>query len=376
MSELDDQLVAEIEGIINEGQTPPETPPVDIVTPQPETVVTPPIATPEKPTIPEGYVNFKEVFPEYNEPGEVAQRLSEYQELKQKTELLNEQLANAQKTSSGYEDETLYKLAHIKKNSPEDFEIATKVLFGNPDPLSLIKMERMKKYPEMKNLTEDDWEIALSDEFGVDPFEGDPDDDDYEKNKAKWEKSKRSADVKLKLATAQAKEYLSGIVNNIEVPKPKTKEELDADNNTRINTFKSDWTPVITGVKTELNKIKLSVPGDNGQVEFLDFEIPVEQKTKYLQEIVGILFNNGSKVDANSTSLVTNYVIDRYKKEHFDNILQSALAKARAMSDDEWAKIKFNVSSPSKTETPTPGSVQSKPTTESEFEKRAGEYGF
>lgn len=341
-----------------DGGTPP-TPPVVDNTPGQE----PPTNPPAEPTIPEGYVKFNEVFQGYEKPEDVLSTLTKAKEYEQKVAELSSKLSSYNSNLLPGETEELYKLRMINQKNPEKFDLAKKLINNSLDPLGMIK-ESLKNNPDMEGLSDEDLDLYISGMYSVEK----PDDEDDEVAMSKYNEKVRRIEVQKKVDAAKAKNDLMKIFSDIQLPTPKSEEELKAEQLKKAESFVATWKPVFQDAITAPIKISAPVPGEDGKTSSLvDIEVPADIKQQYLKDIGDVFYNSNVELNEKSRNSVTEYIQKRYINEHWEEVISTVAQTVREMSDAEWMKIKFNPRNPqgvSNTSAPVPNKI----TTESAFE--------
>lgn len=324
---------------------------------------TPP-ETPAEPVIPEGYVKFNEVFQGYEKPEDVLATLTKAKEYEAQVSSLSSKISEMSNGLLPGETEELYKLRMINQKNPDKFDLARKLISNTMGQMDMIK-ESLKMSPEMQELSDEEIEMYLQDKYSIDK----PEDEDDEVAMAKYNDKVKRLDIQKKIDAAKAKNELMGIFSNIELPKQKTTEEIQAEQTKKAETFVSVWKPVFQDAKTAPVKISAPVKGEDGSsIDLVDIEVPAELKEQYLKDLGEVFFRSNVELNDKSRGSVTEYIQKRYFSENFQDIISTVAQKVREMSDEQWMKISFNPRS-SKGVEGDPPHTPPKVTTESEFER-------
>ena len=282
---------------------------------------------------------------------EIKERLKEHgltkkeiTELKQQLESKNNEYQQfIEKTKANpFTDPDLYRLNHIKREKPDEYNFYKKVVMGGADGIELLKAQFLKDNPDEKPET---IELYLKNKYGFDK-QYDPDDPEEMKTKQLNEFAFRQ-DVK------KIKDSVLKTFNEITVPEPTIKDEKEIEKEkqevaTKLaeqrTTARKAWTPLAEKIVKALDKMPILVTGEGDEKvkEFMDYIIPEESKKEFLPLLVDFLTDK--PLTEQSISEAQAHVRLVYLINHLPEINVAYGDKVRAMNDEEWQKIRVNPS--------------------------------
>lgn len=324
---------------------------------EPPVPPTPPVEEPPAPPAPpaDGLINWKEAFPEYESPDKLKEKLNAFSQFEtekttweterstwsQKEKEYSEKILSLSSAKLPGETDEMYRLRKINESQPEKIELAKKFYLGNMSDLEVVK-ESMKLTPGLDKFTDAEMNDYLSGKYiltmdGVDP-------EDAEAVAAR-QKLINQNKINLGIEAASARERIANAFGNIEIPKPKTAEEIKAEQDAKVKSWTAEWKPVFDGINSNKLELSLSIDDDpkNGLVAM---EIPAEMKQKYIQDYGQGLFINGIRADEKSQQSVTDYIKTRFIVENLPSIIKSVAKTVREMDEPQWLKLNFNVKTP------------------------------
>lgn len=320
----------------------------------------PPVEDPPAPPAPpvpqtDGLINFKEAFPEYESPEKLKEKLNSFSQFdteksawetertswSQREKEYTEKIVSLSSAKLPGETDEMYRLRKINESQPQKIELAKKFYLGNMSDFEAVK-EGMRLTPGLDKFSDEEMNDYLNGKYTLTMDGVDPEDADAVAARQKLINQNK---INLSIEAATARERIANSFGNIEIPKPKTPEEVKAENDARVSAWKTEWSPIFEGIGK--NKIELSVPiDDDPKNGLVTLEIPQELKQKYIQDFGQALFVNGIKADEKSMQSVTDYITTKYKVENLPVIIKAVAKAVREMSDEQWLKLDFNVRKP------------------------------
>jgi hypothetical protein len=260
---------------------------------------------------------------------------SEYNQLKQDYEALkNKEPENI------YEDDTLFRLAKIKKDKPEDFETYIDILYNKKSPIELLKMDFIKEHPEYKDKL-DRVEKLIKKQYSVD--------EDIDEDDADAVEERDIALMKLELDSKKVSEKFLKDFNEIKTPVKIDTEKLKIEEKEKGETLKKEnrlkWQPIVKEFIKGFDKFPIYVSGSNGKQNLLtEYDVPAELKTKYEEGITEFLVNSNQPFAKESIDLAKSYLQSNFVLENLPDIIKAAVTHARSLKDEDWSKEVFNPS--------------------------------
>jgi len=313
------------------GQKPEPPPPPPTTEPEVKNPITDaePPKPPETPAVPEQV--------DYSRFGDNIKSLEdlekEYNGLRQARESLTSELEKA-KAFNPFEDEVLYKLAVIKKETPDQYDLYKKLALGEPDSLAIMKLGLTLENPEFKDKAEEYIKVKYPFLFDDEP---DTDSKEYKRDSLQFE--------------LDAKTEYKKLMKRFEgIEKPKI-EDVSKQRETDIDNLKKDWsapfkTEVESAFKTFAGSTKFQIDEQN-DLE-VSYDIPIEEKEN--KEILSLVANyavqNELKPTKDNIQLLNNFAKNLYITRNFNTIIATALEKVYKDTVEETTKKYYNPSAP------------------------------
>ena len=258
---------------------------------------------------------------------------------------------NEAKSNFKISDETLYKLDKLSVENKDDFQVAAKLLYGNPNPIDVLKIKHKREHPQ---LTDEQIEEYINDKYDVEiPSElvGDEyTEDEINTRKKQIEKAKRKASIQntqITIDSADAKKELVKILDKYELPKTLTEEEKtnlanqkQEEEKAKTQAFVDSWKPVFKDVSKEIGTFKVNIKGEKEDTEkhFMDIEIPKEEQQKYLEQAADYILNSRVDVKPDSSEQIREFIFNRYVNDNKSRVFYEIGEQARKLNDEEWKK--------------------------------------
>ena len=167
------------------------------------------------------------------------------------------------KNKTTFKNEKLYKLDRLEEKDPEKAKVYQKYLLGDTSDAEIVKLRIMLDHPSRFKDNPGYLQRMLEKKYPI-LFDPDADKDDVEY---------KDALVDIGLEADEARQKFESELDGIEVPKPKSQEEVENEQKEFIEKWKEPFVKVKDGVK------KLSLPVTNEKDPkkndvFAEYEIP------------------------------------------------------------------------------------------------------
>ena len=225
-----------------------------------------------------------------------------------------------------HKDSDLSRLEIIKLNSPEKFDLYTKLLFSKPNATDLWKMDFLEKNPEYREKPEI-VEDLLQDAFSA-YFDPDADTESREY---------KVAAAKLEIAGNQIKAQKLAEFKAIAVPDSQEAETLRQKE-------KSDLAKSWEIPFAELSKTPLSVSQKIALDDKSEIEVAfTPQDNKKYNDLMGMfILHNDLKPSAENAEKARNYAIDEIIRENLTEIIKGSFQKEFEKRYAAWQKTRNN----------------------------------
>lgn len=366
---------------LNKGEKPTDPPAPDPnPDPNPDPAPEPPAPDPDptpdpdpKPSEPPSY-NWGEFGEEFTDAGAVKKFIDTSKtQLNQSQEKVKEL-----ESRNPFSDEMLYKLDHVKRTNPDDYELAQKLAFGTMTPTEVLKLQLESNSPAFKALNNDAKDRYLGRQYKLghnlkplDP-EVDSEDDVTERNNKIREADDDVAFNKTKLemdAENAKKELTSKVFGDIKIPEHVSPETTKAKEVETLKAFTSTWDQAMG--KVDLKEIQVPMKDGDKVSTLMSIDLSAADLTKYKTELRDILANGKVDPKTVSQSEITDYVQKRYREDHLPELVYEIFKKTRGMSDDEVRDLAFNSQRQNDAQDQAHRTVVDEKTTESEVDKMA-----
>lgn len=238
-------------------------------------------------------------------------------------------------------DEQSIKELMLSKESDDLYKSYMKVKHGNIRDVDLLITKAMSDNPDVFE-TEELARSYIEDQFGLQPLRDIPEDADedeieeIEKENAKIKKKNDVVNAKIKLEAKKARQDILGAVDKYELPKRKTKEDIEKE----TTEYVSKWQPVF--------KEKIAA---EKEIEFANgFKFKLDEKATqvYLQAAAQYISMHRPELSEEGMKTVKDYASNIVMIEFKDDIFLFSNKMAREMAEKEWeeyiAKKYFNPS--------------------------------
>lgn len=241
--------------------------------------------------------------------------------------------------------------ALARKFNTKDYGLVSRLnpeILKSMPPLELLKLRDTIENPDYHG-KQSVLDRRLSKKYVVEKPENYDEMDPEEKKTYDDEAADREFDLNRDAKSARAE--LEAHWNGVEIPKRKSKEEIDQENEARNQRIAKEWVPTLTELKNSLRTIVSVIPKGKDQSEEITISIP-EDKVVGLDEIFNIAHDHINKADLAASkenieqlkaSARAMFIAKNYEYI-IAEIASKAAVKARSMSDEEWSKSTHNPS--------------------------------
>lgn len=238
-----------------------------------------------------------------------------------------------------FNDPDLYRLNHIKRETPNDYDFYKKVVMGGLDGFELIKTQFLKDNPK---ITPEKADIFLRDKYGLD--------EEYDMEIPAEKKEREINETSLLLETERIKKDILNKFSEIKVPEPTIidEEKVKLENATKLEEQRTKarkvWSPLAEKIVKSFDKLPILITGEGEEKtkEFMDYIIPEETKKELTAQVLDYLTDKPLTED--SINEAKAHVRLVYLINHLPEINTAYGDKVRAMNDEEWQKLKTNPS--------------------------------
>ncbi len=210
----------------------------------------------------------------------------------------------------------LYKLQVIESQTPEEAPLFHKIAYGTATSEELWKAGFLRDHPQYKEKPED---VQMYLERKHPLLFG----DDVDTSTKEYQFAKMDFD----LEADRVRQSLQNRFDEIKLPEASYAKEDSAQ---ETNALATAWQPEFAKIKTGFEKLSISVPTTDKEVELVEVEIPVEDQQKYLR--AGALMVLSEKLPAGAESLerVQKYIQKQYIADHHIELMQKAMKQSAA----------------------------------------------
>ena len=243
---------------------------------------------------------------------------TEYEKLKGEVE--------KNKSTNPYTNINYYKLDTLEKQDPEKAKLYQRLVFGEPDPKELWKLNFLKDHPDA---TASQVQRRLEKRFP--PL--------FDSALTSEDADYKDASDDLDLEAKAIKREMMKEFDAIKVPDA---AKADADSAAEVTTLVESWKPSFTRMTGE-TKFDVKV-GDGDQAETFSFEIPETEKRKYFEAAAHYLLANKIKADQEGYTKVRDFMVRSYVSDNYTTLM-GTIAKTVATKKEEEMLSKITNSS-------------------------------
>jgi hypothetical protein len=282
---------------------------------------------------------------EYNSVDEIKEALKDKDLTKKERDDLKAELEEAkaklaEKPKNTFIDKDLYRLNHIKSNKPDDFEVYKSLLYGNNNPLDILRTKFLKDNPEYKG-KEDKVDLLLKDKYNLN--------DKYDLEDPEEVSKKELNEMKLDIDSKTARKDLLKEFESIEVPETEVvdKEKQQKEYAEKLTKIKQEskkvWQPIATEIVKSFDSLPIMSKGekDEEEKEFMSYKPSEEEKKTLATKVLDYLVEGGKPPTEDSVREAQAYVRAVFLMENWSKIVNQVASNARSMEDEKWNK-EFN----------------------------------
>lgn len=242
---------------------------------------------------------------------EYEEKVKNYSELEQSVEKYKQELEESKANSmSDLLNDPLIRKAFVasqlKQKYPDRDEfVMQEIAMSDIDRMSDIDAIAKEKMATIKGLTFEEAKLAKLADFGIDPTT----------SPEEWDSV---AKARVKIAGAEAKERIKGLLNGIQMPQVQTKEQKE----TLMAQAKEEKIKLTAPLKEKYKQFDKYV---NGKVEFV---VPDEFKAKLDDVFQGFFIDSGLEVNEKTLAAAEKYKRDLFLEEYLPKIIEVAEKQA------------------------------------------------
>ena len=276
----------------------------------------------------------------------VAEELSSLKDLSEKFGQKEEYYLSKLKETQGTDlDETVFVLNELKKKTEsDDVALLTRIANDNFEGLSDVDKVAMKMIYENPVLKGKESVVRdmIEEKFGITEFQDNEDWDDDERARAKADHDRKQEIAKAGLLVDAGqsvrffKSLKEGIVKPEAVDFNAEFDKYTGDMSAKHEELSKSWTKVYDDYSSKTKSIPLEINGKDGNVKLMDFNIDESYYQTAKEEAIGIMASQGLDVNDENVGYMQDYINNRFKIDHFNDILNAAVGKARQMSQEEF----------------------------------------
>lgn len=218
-------------------------------------------------------------------------------------------------------DETLYRLSVLKEKNPDKYAIAAKLVFGNDEPVDVLKAKFVSENPAYKDsmdAVDRRVKAAYPDLFGED---ADKDSQEY-----------KDALIELRADAEKAKKSLLSDLESVELPKrlsdedkAKLETEKQGQEQQRKDKLTGTWIPKFKQLDADIKKIAITSKDKDGKdVTLFEADIPGKDRQDIIVEIGSHILSNEVEYNDEFFSGLRKAVEDTYIRKNIDKIISKA----------------------------------------------------
>lgn len=218
-------------------------------------------------------------------------------------------------------DETLYRLSVLKEKNPDKYAIAAKLVFGNDEPVDVLKTKFLSENPTYKDnmdAVERKVKAAYPDLFG----------DDIDTQSQEYQ----DALIELRADAQKAKKSLLSDMESVELPKrlsdeEKTKLETEKQGleTQRKEQLVGTWIPKFKQLDADIKTVSITSKDKDGKdVVLFEADIPEKDRQDIIVEIGSQILSNEVEYNEQFFSGLRKAVEDTYIRKNIDKIISKA----------------------------------------------------
>jgi len=280
----------------------------------------------------------------------------ELQTLRQGKEKLNtlEETVKSLKERNPFNKKEFYQLDKLSEQDPDKAAILTAYKFGDQSAETTLKLKMQLENPELAKDNPGYFDRALRKKYpALYSDEYTPEDVEY-----------KDALTDMRADANAAGKYLDGELSKVEIPKAKTDEEVQAEQ----QQFFKNWQPSFKKVASELTKIDIPVFDESkeGEVKVaMSYDIPKEHIKAIQETAANYIGNSHIEPTPENIKMVVNSAKAAYMFDHQAEIY-TKFANNLLSEGSEAALKKFNNPAKHGSDVPKPSGGQ-KPKEASDF---------
>ena len=237
---------------------------------------------------------------------------TEYEKLKGEVE--------KNKTTNPYTNANYYKLDVIEKEDPEKAKLYQRLVFGDPDPKELWKINFLKDHPDA---TQSQVQRRLEKRFPA-LFDGSltAEDADY-----------KDASDDLDLEAKAIRREMMKEFDAIKVPVAVKADETAAN---EIKSLVEAWKPSFAKMTGE-TKFNVEI-GDGDQKQTFEFDIPEADRRMYFERAAQFLLSNRIKADQEGYTKVQDFIRRSYISDNYTTLMGTIAKTVSDQKEEEMLK--------------------------------------
>jgi len=286
-------------------------------------------------------IDFKEYFPGYNSVEDVKKVVESVKtfetELKKKEQLISglQQEVNQLKSQNPFKNEKLYRLDRLSEKEPDKTIIYQRYLFGDNSDEEVIKLKMMIDHPKIFNENPGYLQRKINEKFSALYSE------DYTEGDVEYQDALTS----MKIEAEEARKWFDSKIKEVEVPKPKSEEEIKKEN----EEFVKSWQDSFKEVKEKIKKITIPVLDEKDQSKtqvFMEYEIPDEDLKKVNQIAAEHILSNRLEPTEENIEQARQVALGIYLVNNFAKINTVLLNQIQKETGAKWRKKVNNPQKP------------------------------
>lgn len=230
-----------------------------------------------------------------------------------------------------YKNPAYYKLDKLEEEDPENLPVYRSILFGNPDPLELVKLQAIAENPDVFGEDEEALELFLQDRYPE--LYGEEAEEDSQEFKRGM--------TRLKVDANAAKRKFQEKIDSIEVPDPKKETE---DLKEKREKIAGQWQNPFGELRKEFSKIPVTVYEKDGKtpMELTSIEVDSKEVEPVLKQAAQFIVKGMLEPNKENVEAVKNFILSQWIQKN-QTRYNTAIAEHVAKSNDSnWRKAVHN----------------------------------